>query len=152
MTQPVRRITPSAEAAAADQKRIARIRMLAALLDGAVRVPGTTFRIGLDPIIGLIPGIGDVLTTGASLYIVYQGHKLGASGATIRKMLLNVGIDFLIGEVPVVGDFLDFGMKANKRNLRLLGLDDGTQIDIDLLGWLGGQPPDQRGPNTASQP
>lgn len=140
MTQ-ARRIPPDE----ARERRIARVRGLAILMDTAVRLPGTRIGIGLDPLIGLIPGVGDVLTTLVSLYIVFEGYRLGASWGTIAKMLLNIGIDFLVGEIPVLGDVLDFGILANRRNLRLLGLDDGTMIEFDLLNWLQGPPSHSRG-------
>ena len=101
---------------------IARLRRLAWLLDSSVRIPGTRLTIGLDPIVGLAPGIGDALMLIASAYIIVQGYRLGASRRTLTKMTLNVAIDALTGTVPIAGDIFDAAWKANHRNLRLLGI------------------------------
>lgn len=101
--------------------RAAKLVVLARLMDSEFELPGTGVRIGLDPLLGLVPGIGDVLTTLVSLYIVHQARTLGASRRQIRSMLLNVGIDFLVGEIPILGDLFDFAFKANQRNLLILG-------------------------------
>lgn len=108
-----------------DERRriIRRLRFLGRLLDDAVYIPGTKRSIGLDPIIGLIPGIGDALSVAVSAYIIYEGRRLGASRDTIALMVGNVAIDALVGAVPVLGDLADFALKANQRNLRLLGID-----------------------------
>lgn len=112
--------------------RIERLRRLAVLMDSSIKLPGVDYRIGIDPLIGLFPGVGDIITTAISSYIVYQGYKLGASRTTILKMIGNVILDGLLGEVPVLGDIFDFAFKANLRNLRLLGIDaKGVHIDID---------------------
>jgi hypothetical protein len=99
---------------------IARLRRLGELLDTAVRVPGTRFGVGLDALIGLIPGIGDALGAALSGYIVIQAARLGVSRATLARMLLNVGVDTVTGAIPAVGDIFDFAWKANTRNLALL--------------------------------
>lgn len=104
------------------QRAIQRIRWLAHLLDGAFQIPGTAVRVGLDPILGLLPGAGDALTSGLSLYIVYEGWRLGADRATLAKMLANVAVDAIIGLVPVAGDVADVAFKANLRNLELIGI------------------------------
>lgn len=106
-----------------------RLRALAWLLDARWRVPGTSFRVGVDPLLGLIPGFGDGLAALISLYIVYEGWRLGASDRTIARMLLNVLIEFLVGTVPVIGDLFDAAWKANLRNLRLLGIDPPREGD-----------------------
>jgi hypothetical protein len=97
-----------------------RLRRLARLLDSAVEVPGTRFRIGLDPIIGLVPGIGDVIGAIFSTVIIYQAARLGASRSTLVRMMANVGVDTLVGEIPLLGDLFDFGWKSNTRNIVLL--------------------------------
>jgi hypothetical protein len=97
-----------------------RIERLGYWLDDRYRLPGTRFRLGLDGIIGLIPGIGDAATSALAAYIIYEAWRLGTPGWTLARMLGNLGIDGLVGLVPVVGDLLDFGYKANRRNLRLL--------------------------------
>ena len=97
-----------------------RVEQLAYWLDDRYQVPGTRFRVGLDGIVGLIPGLGDAVTNVLTAYIVYEAWRLGVPTATLARMLANLGIDTLVGVVPVVGDLLDFGFKANRRNLRLL--------------------------------
>jgi hypothetical protein len=101
-------------------ERIARIDALATLLDTAFILPGTNVRFGLDAIIGLVPGIGDVITTAMSLYIVHEARQLGAPRHVVLRMLANVMLDGLVGAVPVVGDAFDVLWRANRRNMRLL--------------------------------
>jgi hypothetical protein len=101
-------------------ERIARIETVAALLDTAFIVPGTKFRFGVDGLVGLIPGVGDALTTAVSLWLVKEAHALGAPGHLIARMLANIGIDFAVGAVPVLGDAFDLIWKSNRRNLHLL--------------------------------
>lgn len=97
-----------------------RVDSLARLLDSAVRIPGTSFRVGIDPLLGLLPGAGDVLAAGLSGYIVYAGARLGVPRATLARMVLNVLVDALVGSLPLVGDLFDAGWKANRRNAELL--------------------------------
>lgn len=93
---------------------------LSRLMDASFNLPGTDFKIGLDPIIGLIPGIGDSISLLISAYIVLQAHRLGASRWTLTRMVSNIVLDAAIGAVPVLGDLFDFAFKANQRNLKLL--------------------------------
>jgi hypothetical protein len=102
------------------QERIARIDGLATLLDTAFILPGTNVRFGLDALIGLVPGIGDAITTAMSLYIVHEARQLGAPGHLIARMLGNVVLDGMVGAVPLVGDAFDVLWRANRRNMRLL--------------------------------
>lgn len=97
----------------------ARLRRLTELLDTAIRLPGG-FRIGWDAIIGLVPGVGDVTGAALSLYVVFHAARLGASRATLLRMLGNVGLEALVGAVPLLGDLFDAAFKANTRNLALL--------------------------------
>src|SRR6185295_3849650 len=101
-------------------ERIARLDALAALLDSAILIPGTNVRFGVDAVVGLVPGIGDAITTAISLYIVHEARQLGAPGHVIARMLGNVAIDGLVGAVPLVGDAFDVVWRSNKRNMRLL--------------------------------
>jgi uncharacterized protein DUF4112 len=100
--------------------RVARIDALAQLMDGAFVVPGTDIRFGLDALIGLIPGIGDAITTFISLFIVNEARALGAPRLLIARMVANVAVDGLVGAVPLVGDVFDVAWRANRRNLALL--------------------------------
>ena len=93
---------------------------LATLLDDAIRIPGTNIRFGLDPVIGLVPGLGDLLGGAASAYIILEAARAGASASILVRMAANVGIDTLIGALPVIGDLFDFAWKSNARNVRLL--------------------------------
>lgn len=99
---------------------VARARALARVLDTAFRVPGTNFRVGLDPILGLVPGAGDVLGGVLSTYVLLLAAQAGASKPVLLRMLGNVGVDVLVGTVPLLGDLFDAGFKANARNVALL--------------------------------
>ena len=101
-------------------ERIARIDALATLLDTAVLIPGTNIRFGLDALIGLIPAIGDTVTTLLSLYIVKEARALGAPRLLILRMLGNVALDGVVGLVPLAGDVFDVMWRANRRNMALL--------------------------------
>lgn len=90
------------------------------LMDDAFKIPVINKRVGLDPIIGLIPAVGDVLTSLISLLIVIALVRNGAPAKLIIRMLFNVLIDFLIGGIPIIGDLWDFFYQANRKNLQLL--------------------------------
>jgi hypothetical protein len=100
--------------------RADRVRALARLLDTAVRVPGTNVRFGLDALVGLIPGVGDVFGAAASGYIVLAAARLGAPAPVLLRMLLNSGLDLAFGTVPLIGDVFDVGWRSNARNVALL--------------------------------
>lgn len=102
--------------AAVSRARIARI---ARLLDSAYTVPGTNIRLGLDPLLGLIPGAGDAITTLLSFYIVYEAHRGGLPKPALLRMVANIAIDAVVGAVPVLGDFGDIFWRANRRNLAI---------------------------------
>ena len=89
-------------------------------MDEAVRVPGTSFRIGLDGLLGLIPGVGDLAGGLVSTWYIVAAARLGAPPWVLARMGLNIGLDALTGAVPLLGDLFDFGWKANRRNLALL--------------------------------
>ena len=101
-------------------ERVARLDKLATLLDTAFVIPGTRFRFGVDGLIGLVPGLGDTITTALSLWIVYEAHQLGAPKHVLARMLGNVAIDGFVGAVPIAGDVFDVLWRGNRRNLRLL--------------------------------
>lgn len=93
---------------------------LARLLDDIFHIPGTSIGFGLDAIIGLVPGIGDLITSMASFLIIYAGWQRGLPRLTITRMLANVAIDTVLGSVPIVGDVFDAAWKSNRMNLKLL--------------------------------
>ena len=99
---------------------VARARGLARLLDDLIRIPGTNIGIGLDPVIGLIPGLGDVIGGVMSSYILLVAAQEGAPTSVLIRMLGNIALDSVVGVVPVVGDLFDVGMKSNRRNVDLL--------------------------------
>jgi len=89
-------------------------------MDSAYRVPGTSIRFGWDPIVGLVPGVGDVATASFAVAILYHAYHLGVPGVVLVRMLLNVLIDLAAGLVPVAGDVADIAWKSNSLNLALL--------------------------------
>lgn len=99
---------------------IARLRRLAWIVDALGRVPGTRFRFGLNSVIGLAPWAGDALLVLISLYIVFEGGRLGLPRAKVARMLGNVAVEAALGAVPVLGDLLDVGWKANLRNVDII--------------------------------
>ena len=94
--------------------------MLSHILDDFLRIPGTNIRFGLDGIVGLIPGIGDILGAMASWIIILAAWLRGVPKVTLARMLANVAIETIIGTVPVLGDAFDIAWKANRRNFALL--------------------------------
>jgi hypothetical protein len=111
----------------------AALERLSYYLDELFVVPGTSYRIGLDPIVGLLPGIGDVTTSAASAYIVARAAALGVPRATLARMLLVLVVDAVFGSLPLVGDAFDAVWKANRRNVRLLEsrLDAPARVEQD---------------------
>lgn len=93
---------------------------LVALLDDIFRIPMTGIRFGLDPLIGLIPGVGDWITGAISFLILVAGWRRGLPRVALARMVANIGIDSLVGTVPVVGDIFDVGWKSNRKNFTLL--------------------------------
>lgn len=101
-------------------QRLVALRKFAQLLDSALVVPGTRYRIGLDPILGLLPGIGDFVSPLFTIGILWQALDLGIPRVVQLRMIVNVAIDALLGAVPLVGDLFDFVWKANDMNMALL--------------------------------
>jgi hypothetical protein len=100
--------------------RLARLRRLAWLIDGAFRMPGTRFRFGLNSVIGLLPVGGDAVLGVISLYIIYEAAQLGIPKHKLLRMMANVGVEVLGGSVPILGDLFDMALKANLRNLQII--------------------------------
>jgi len=103
-----------------DDPQLRRARALARILDTALGIPGTKIRIGLDPILGLVPGAGDVAGAMLSAYIVLIAANKGAPRPVIWRMLGNIAVDTALGSVPVLGDVFDVAFKSNIRNVELL--------------------------------
>ena len=116
---------------------------LAHSLDGVFRLPGTSWRFGLDAVIGLIPNVGDTLTFLPSIYILFAGVRYGVPKITLLRMAFNLGLDYLVGMVPFIGDAFDFVWKANQQNLELIrtrasGHGKGKTSDyIFVFGLIG---------------
>src|SRR5687768_8309257 len=117
---PVNRPADSRVGTSSPSGGVGRARGIARLLDDLIRVPGTNIGIGLDPIIGLIPGLGDVVGGAMSSYILFVAAQEGAPTSVLMRMLGNIALDSLVGVVPVLGDLFDVGVKANRRNVDLL--------------------------------
>jgi hypothetical protein len=100
-------------------ERMRRLHSLAWLLDNSILLPGG-YRIGLDPIIGLVPGLGDAIGAALSAYIINEARILGAPRSVLLRMTGNVVVETVIGAIPFAGDLFDAGFKANSRNLALL--------------------------------
>lgn len=93
---------------------------LAWLLDNSIKIPGTSWKIGLDGILGLIPGVGDLAAGGLSTYILYQAVKLKVPKVILARMTLNILLESVLGVIPLFGDLFDFMFKANQRNVDLM--------------------------------
>ena len=116
-----------------------RLQRLSRLMDSSIRLPGG-YRIGWDGVIGLIPGIGDLVGLGVSAWIVLGAARLGVSKATLARMAGNVALETVIGSVPLIGDLFDMAFKANMRNMRLLERHAGDPAAVTRRSraWLAG--------------
>jgi hypothetical protein len=115
--------------ATSDGRKVERVRtveveesldQLSRWMDGVFRIPGLGWRFGLDAIIGLVPGVGDILTSLASFYILAAGVRYRVPKITLLRMGFNIGIDYVVGSVPFVGDLFDAAWKSNQKNIDLL--------------------------------
>jgi hypothetical protein len=97
-----------------------RLEAMELLLERAFTVPGTNMKVGLDAIVGLVPVLGDLVTTAMGAWMVWEARNLGMPKFHIARMAGNVGVDTLIGAIPLVGDLFDFAFRSNSRNLRIL--------------------------------
>ena len=104
-------------------------RLIAWLLDDLIPIPGTKFRIGLDPIIGLVPGLGDAIGALFSAFIINEARSLGAPRSILLRMIGNVALETVVGAIPFAGDIFDAAFKANTRNLALL-----ARYQLDPIG------------------
>lgn len=120
---------PSTSLPAADTAgRMARLERVASLLDTRFRLPVLGIRVGWDSILGLIPGLGDAVTTVPAGWMIWQGYHMGARKRTLTRMGLNAGIDLVVGGIPLVGDIFDVAFKAHQKNLALLKIDMQRKI------------------------
>lgn len=126
----LRQLTP------AQGQRLGALRKVAQLLDSAFVVPGTSYRVGLDPIVGLIPGIGDLVSPLFMIAILWQARDLDLPRVVQLRMIFNVAIDALLGAVPLLGDLFDFAWKANVRNLTLLERHATEERRASTGDWL----------------
>jgi hypothetical protein len=118
-----------------DPAGLRRIRFISRLLDQSILLPGG-YRIGLDPIIGLVPGIGDLVATALSCYPIIEAYRLGIPVRIILQMLINVAAEGLVGTLPVLGDVFDAVWKANMRNLRLVEASYSPRLKERSVGKL----------------
>ncbi|WP_225317707.1 MULTISPECIES: DUF4112 domain-containing protein [Haloferax] len=102
------------------EETLERLRTVSFYLDNAIEIPGTNYRIGLDPILGFVPGVGDTVGSALSAYILVEAAMMGVPRATLARMFGNVLLDATVGSVPVAGDVFDAAWKANARNVRLI--------------------------------
>ncbi|WP_373186485.1 DUF4112 domain-containing protein [Halopseudomonas sp.] len=121
------------------EKTRKKLERLAWFLDSSIKVPGFNARFGFDSLIGLIPGVGDVITALISSVVISEAARMGAPKALLLKMAFNVLVDTVVGAIPLVGDLFDFAWKANNRNVRLLNqyLDSPreTVVNSRLFVW-----------------
>jgi hypothetical protein len=108
------------------QDAIARITLVAKLMDSAFLIPGLNRRVGLDAVLGLVPGVGDALSAALASYIIWEARQLGLPRWKIARMIGNVAMDTAIGAIPLAGDVFDVFFKSNERNLRIIHEHLGT--------------------------
>ncbi|MEG3841856.1 DUF4112 domain-containing protein [Microcoleus sp. herbarium14] len=113
-----------------------RLRRISHLLDNAIPIPGTKYRIGLDPILGLIPGGGDFIGSIFAGYVVFKSAQMGVPQETLVKMAANIVFDTVAGTVPVAGDLFDVAWKANVKNIELLDAHLGSPEQGKKADWL----------------
>jgi hypothetical protein len=100
--------------------RLGHLRRFAHWMDDGIRVPGIPLRFGLDPIIGLVPGLGDAVGAALATWVLVEAARLGASRATLGRIVYNIAVDALGGAIPLVGDVFDVAWKSNIRNVALV--------------------------------
>lgn len=118
--EPIRPVSMAIPTGSDPQSIRQRVEALEMLLERSFRIPGINFPIGLDAIIGLVPVLGDIVTTGLGAYMVWEARNLGLPRWKLWRMAGNVGFDALLGAVPLVGDAADVLYRSNTRNLRII--------------------------------
>src|SRR5678816_3382937 len=118
------------------QARLVALRRVAELMDSAFVLPGTSYRIGLDPIIGLVPWVGDLVSPLFTIALLWQARDVRVPKIVLGRMIFNAAVDAIIGAVPFAGDIFDFGWKANQWNICLLYTSDAAdeRSSVDLGG------------------
>lgn len=111
---------PSTPKSRLKQFALQRIRLVTHLLDNALPIPGTKVRVGIDPLLGLLPGAGDWVSMVLSVYIILESLRFGLPKETLTQMVSNLVLDAVSGVIPIAGDIFDVAWKANNRNLKLL--------------------------------
>lgn len=115
-----------------EERLLARLSMVARVMDTAVTIPGVNVRFGLDAVLGLVPAIGDMLAGAVAAWIVFEARRLGAPPLLVVRMIANVVVDTVVGAVPIFGDAFDVAFKANIRNVELLRRHlDRQRVTID---------------------
>lgn len=107
-------------AARRTEQAVARLEAVAKVMDGVLAVPGTNIRLGVDAVIGLVPGIGDVISGLISSYLIWEARQLGAPRWLIGRMMANTLLDTTVGAIPILGDAFDVMFRANMKNMALL--------------------------------
>ncbi|WP_293339108.1 DUF4112 domain-containing protein [Microcoleus sp. CAWBG58] len=120
MSRPPIQNSPANTSSKSQAASLRRLRRISHLLDNAIPIPGTKYRIGLDPILGLIPGGGDLVGSIFAGYVVFKSAQMGVPQETLIQMAANIVLDTVAGTVPVAGDLLDVAWKANVKNIELL--------------------------------
>ena len=117
------------------QASLVALRRLAELLDSAFVVPGTTYRIGLDPIVGLVPWIGDLVSPLFTVALLWQARDVRVPKIVLGRMIFNAAVDAIVGAIPFAGDLFDFGWKANQWNMALLERHAYEERPASLGDW-----------------
>jgi hypothetical protein len=116
-------------------RQIDQLRRWSRLMDSAYRVPGTQVRFGWDPVVGLVPGLGDFATASFSALILYRAFRLGVPRVVLIRMVLNILIDLVAGAVPLVGDLFDVAWRSNSMNFALLERHEQASIRPTSADW-----------------
>jgi hypothetical protein len=127
---------PSRSPLETQARTVRRLRRFSYLLDSAIRIPGTPYRIGIDPLLDIIPIGGDFIGTALSIYIVIEAARMGASRPVVVQMVSNILFDTVIGTVPVLGTVADAVWKANGKNIELLETELKIPQSEKKADWL----------------
>ena len=119
-----------------NEEKLLRLKRLSHNLDEAFTIPGTERKIGIDPIIGLIPGGGDLIGGALSIYIMHAGIRMGMPRSVIIRMFGNVALEFIIGCIPIIGDLFDAMWKSNQRNVKLIEDSIISEEKNTIFGYL----------------